>query len=301
MVILRRYHEHPTMQHYMSQFTKVAMKFLMNFEKQKKGLVKSHKLEGDKLKNGRGKSIKQISNPEKQKMKWIQKTLYIHLLKNIIENIGSIHLNAMLKTEILETYLIIQRKYKTPSSQYKEYLMLIKLFGEPDVLIAEYKKQSKNRSLEKEDEVDLVSIKSYQIQNNIPKSVKKGQDHTGKSNLNHINLTVDHKTTKLALSNKNSMKLNKRNRDVDSDLNYSVLSEMPADQLLKENREKLMYQPDSITMGKYKLRSKLSKNDERVLKEIEKVRLRRQRRLENKLFEEERKQMHQEKLKNQIK
>ena len=115
MIILRRYHEHPTMQHYMSQFTKVAMKFLINFEKQKKGLVKSHKLEGDKLKNGRGNSVKQISNPEDQKMKWIQKTLYIHLLKNIIENIGSIHLNAMLKTEILKTYLIIQRRYKTPS------------------------------------------------------------------------------------------------------------------------------------------------------------------------------------------
>mmetsp|Transcript_20943 Transcript_20943/g.20676 ORF Transcript_20943/g.20676 Transcript_20943/m.20676 type:complete len:81 (-) Transcript_20943:51-293(-) len=53
--------------------------------------------------------------------------------------------------------------------------------------------------------------------------------------------------------------------------------------------------------GKFKLGKKLTKNEERVIREIEKVKMRRQMRLEDQLFEEERKQMQQEKLRNQIK
>ena len=178
--------------------------------------------------------------------------------------------------------------------------MLIKLFGDPDALIADYKEQNKNKSLEREDEVDLVSIKSHKIKNNIGKNGNKRKDSTRRSDYNHINLTVDHKATKLSPNKQQSMRMLK-NKDGDSELNFSVMSEMPVGRMLKENQEKLMYQPDSITMGNYKLRNKLTKNDERVLREIEKVRMRRQRRLEDKLFEEERKQMHQEKLKNKIK
>jgi hypothetical protein len=164
MIILRRYHDHETMQLYMSSFTKVAMKFIVNFEKQKKDLAKTHRLEGDNFKTGKGNSIRQISNPEDQKMKWIQKTLFITLLKNVIEKIGSIHLNGMLKPEIVRTYLLIQRKHKI---KHKGLLVLIQLFGNSDELIAEYKEANKNRSLEREDDVDLVSIRSHQVQNNL--------------------------------------------------------------------------------------------------------------------------------------
>ena len=282
----------------MSQFTKVAMKFLINYEKQKKDLMKTHRLEGDKLKTGRGNSVKQISNPEDQKMKWIQKTLFINLLKNVIENIGSIHLNGMLRPEIIKTYISIQRKFKI---KHKGLLVLIELFGDPEQLIAEYKAANKNKSLERDDEVDLVSIKSHKIQNNLGKNMKKPKNSTRKADLNHINLTVEHQSTKIGPNKQKSMRSMKKVRDAESELNFSVMSEMPVDRLLKENHEKLMYQPDSITMGKYKLRSKLTKNEERALREIEKVKMRRQRRLEDKLFEEERKQMQQEKLKNQIK
>lgn len=58
-----------------------------------------------------------------------------------------------------------------------------------------------------------------------------------------------------------------------------------------------MYQPENISLGKYRVKHKLTKNEERAIREIEKIKMRRQRRLEDKLFEEERKQMQQEKLK----
>jgi hypothetical protein len=92
-----------------------------------------------------------------------------------------------------------------------------------------------------------------------------------------------------------------KHRDADSEINFSVISDMPMEASLKKNQEKLMYQPDSINMGKYRLRSKLSKNEERAIREIERIKLKRQRRLEDRLFEEERKQMQQDKLKKQIK
>ena len=95
--------------------------------------------------------------------------------------------------------------------------------------------------------------------------------------------------------------VNRKHRDNDSETNFSVVSDMPMEASLKKKQEKLMYQPDSITMGKYRMRSKLSKNEERAIREIEKIKLKRQRRLEDRLFEEERKQMQQEKLKKQIK
>lgn len=279
------------------------MRFLVNFEKQKKTLNKTHRIENDKMNAGRGNSVKQISNPEDQKMKWIQKRLYIHLFKNVIENIGSIHLNPMFKNEILKTYSMIQ-KYKIPSDTYKEYLVLLKLFGEPEKLIAEYKEANKHRALEPEEDADVVSIKSHKIQNSVGKALKKNKRPRGKGELNHINLTVDHKTTKMSPNKQKSMRTIRKVRDGGSEMNYSVLSEMPMDNLLKENHEKLMYQPDSKLLprdGKFKLGKRLTKNEERVIREIEKVKMRRQRRLEDQLFEEERKQMQQEKLRNQIK
>ena len=294
MIILRRYHDHETMQQYMSSFAKVAMKFLINFEKQKKDLMKTHQLEGDKFKTGRGPThIRQISNPEDQKMKWIQKTLFITMLKNVIERIGSIHLNNLLKPEIIKTYLHIQNKFK---QKHKGLLVLIELFGDADQLIAEYKELNKNRSVEREDEVDLVSIKSHKI-NALDK------DNTGRYDKSGINLSVQHKSSKFSPNKLKSMR-NAYNKGVakdgDSELNFSVMSEFHIDNNLRQNQDKLLYQPDSITLGKYKMKSKLSKNEERALREIEKVKMRRQRRLEDKLFEEERKQLQQEKLKNEI-
>ena len=129
------------MQQYMKSFTKVAMKFLINFEKQKKDIMKTHRVEGDKMKSGRGDNhIKQISNPEDQKMKWIQKNTFIDLLKNVIERIGSIHLNKLLKPEIIQTYLHIQKKFKM---KHKGLLVLIGLFGDAEQIIEEYKEKLK--------------------------------------------------------------------------------------------------------------------------------------------------------------
>lgn len=300
MIILRRYHDHETMQHYMKSFTKVAMKFLLSFEKQKKDLMKTHQVEGDKLKTGRGNSyIRQISNPEDQKMKWIQKTLLIHLLKNIIERIGSIHLNNLLKPEIIRTYLQVQRKFKTKHNGLK---ILIELFGDFDKQIEEYKETHKNRSLERDDDVDLVSIKSHQVQNTLKNSVRNRKNSMEKYDNNIVNLSVQHKSSKMSPGKQKSMRnILKKSKDDNSELNFSVMSDFHLENKLTKNQEKLMYQPDSITLGKYKMRSKLSKNEERALREIEKVKMRRQRRLEDKLFEEERKQMQQEKLKKQIK
>lgn len=300
MVILRRYHDHENMQQYMVSFTKVAMKFLIDFEKQKKQLMKTHQLEDNKIKTGRGNSyIRQISNPEDQKMKWIQKTLVIHLLKNIIERVGSIHINNLLKPELIKTYLHILRKSKVKHNGLK---ILIELFGDFEKQIEEYKENTKNRSLEREDDVDLVSIKSHNVQNNLKNSVRNRKNSSG-NDKNMINLSVKHETSKMSPYNKQkSMRnvLKKTGRDGDSELNFSVMSDFPLENRLKQNQEKLMYQPDSITLGKYKARSKLSKNEERALREIEKVKMRRQRRLEDKLFEEERKQMAQDKLKKAI-
>jgi hypothetical protein len=296
MIILRRYHDHETMQLYIRSFTKVAMKFISNFEKQKIDLAKTHRLEGDKLKTGKGNSIRQISNPEDQKMKWIQKTLFINLLKNVIENIGSIHLNGMLKPEIVKTYIQIQRKHKI---KHKGLLVLIQLFGNPDTIIAEYKQANKNKSLERDDQdVDLVSIRSHQVQNNLKNSIGKRKDSNENLDHNHINLSVQHHSSKMSPMKQKSMRNMKQIRDDASELNLSVLSDVP--HRLRANQEKLMYQPDSITMGNYRLKNKLTKQDERALREIEKVKMRRQRRLEDQLFEEERKQMQQEKLRNQI-
>jgi len=300
MIILRRYHEHETMQQYMQSFTKLAMKFLINFEKQKTSLEKTHQLEGDKLKTGRGMSyIRQISNPEDQKMKWIQKTLFINFLKNVIERIGSSHINNMLKPLIIKTYLQIQKKYKT---KHRGLRILIELFGDADQLIAEYKEANKNRSLERDDDVDLVSIKSHKVQNKLQKSGRGRKNSIGRTDKQMINLSVQQNSNHMSPNKMQSMRdisgYNKK--DADSDMNYSVMSEMPNHSLTK-NQQKLMYQPDNMTMGKYKMRNKLTKNEERAMREIEKVKMRRQRRLEDKLFEEERKQMQQEKLKKQIK
>jgi hypothetical protein len=97
---------------------------------------KTHLMEETKMKTGRGNNIKQINDPEAQKMKWIQKTLLIDLLKNIITRIGSIHLNNILKPEIIKTYVNIQKKFKT---KHKGLLVLIELFGDSAKLIKEYK------------------------------------------------------------------------------------------------------------------------------------------------------------------
>ena len=300
LIILRRYHDHETMQHYVSSFTKIAMKFLFDFEKQNKDLAKTHQLEGNKLKSGKGNNfIRQISNPEDQKMKWIQKTLFIELLKKVIERIGSVHLNNLLKPEIIKTFLQIQRKFKI---KHKGLLVLIELFGNSDQLINEYKENAKNRSLDREDDVDLVSIKSHNLPNNLKNSIKNRKNSITGINDNLGNLSVQHRSSKMSPGKQRTMRNveNKNGGKADSELNFSVMSEFNIDNRLKENQEKLMYQPDSITLGKYKLKSKLSKNEERAIKEIEKVKLRRQRRLEDKLFEEERKQMQQEKLKKEI-
>jgi Cu2+-containing amine oxidase len=160
-----------------------------------KDLLKTHQLEGDKMKTGRGNNyIRQISNPEDQKMKWIQKTLFINLLKNVIEKIGSIHLNNLLKPEIIKTYLLIQRKFKI---KHKGLLVLIELFGDPEQQIAEYKANNKNKSLERDDDVDLVSIKSHKVQNNLKGSVRQRKNSIGKYDSNMINLSVQHQTTKV--------------------------------------------------------------------------------------------------------
>ena len=229
IIILRRYHDHETMQQYMTSFTKIAMKFLTNFEKQKKDLAKTHKLAGDKMKTGKGHNfIRQITNPEDQKMKWIQKTLFIELLKNVITRIGSIFLNAILKPEIIKTYLQIQRKFKI---KHKGLLVLIELFGDSGVQIKEYKESNKNKSLEREDDVDLVSIKSQKISNNLKNSVRNNQDSLDRSDKNMINYSVQHQTNKMSPLKKKSL-LNitgdrKLHRDADSDLNLSVMSELP--------------------------------------------------------------------------
>jgi len=300
LIVLRRYHDHETMQQYMSSFAKVAMKFLVNFEKQKVDLMKTHQVEGNKLKAGKN-YVRQISNPEDQKMKWIQKTLFIELLKKIITRIGSIHLNNILKPEVIGTYLLIQRKFK---AKHKGLQVLIELFGDPETLIKEYKDENKNKSAERDDEVDLVSIKSHKVNNNLKNSVRNRRDSMDRPDKNAINLSVQHRTSKMSplkqKSMKNVNKDGKLQRDIDSDLNVSVMSEFPIGNSLKQNHEKLMYQPESISLGKYKLKNKLSKNEERALREIEKIKIKRQRRLEDKLFEEERKQMQQEKLKKEI-
>lgn len=287
----------------MSSFTKIAMKFLVDFEKQKKDLMQTHKLEGSKLMSGKGMNfIRQISNPEDQKMKWIQKTLFIELLKKVITRIGSIHLNNILKPEIIKTYLLVQRRYKL---KHKGLIVLIELFGDMESQISEYKEQNKNKSLERDDEVDLMSIKSHKIQNHLKNSVRQRKESADRSHKNIINLSVQHQTSKMSPMKQKSMlptgKEKKFNKELDSDLNVSVMSEFPFGNNLTKNQERLMYQPENISLGKYKLKSKLSKNEERALREIEKVKLRRQRRLEDKLFEEERKQMQQEKLKKEIK
>ena len=272
------------------------MRFLSDYEKQTKDLAKTHQVEGNKLKAGKGNNfIRQISNPEDQKMKWIQKTLFIELLKKIIERIGSIYLNNLLKPEIIKTYLQIQRKFKT---KHKGLLVLIELFGNSDQLINEYKEANKNKSLERDDDVDLVSIKSHNIASNL----KNRKNSVTKFDENLGNLSVQHRSSKMSPTKQRTMRNidEKNGSKADSELNFSVMSEFNIGDRLKENQEKLMYQPDSITLGKYKLKSKLSKNEERAIKEIEKVKLRRQRRLEDKLFEEERKQLQQEKLKNDI-
>ena len=93
----------------------------------------------------------------------------------------------------------------------------------------------------------------------------------------------------------------KLQHDADSDLDLSVMSELAIGNNLRKNQEKLMYQPENISLGKYKFKQKLTKNQERAIREIEKIKMKRQRRLEDKLFEEERKQMQQEKLKKEIK
>ena len=276
------------------------MRFLLDYEKQTKDLAKTHQVEGNKLKAGKGNNfIRQISNPEDQKMKWIQKTLFIELLKKIIERIGSIYLNNLLKPEIIKTYLQIQRKFKT---KHKGLLVLIELFGNSDQLINEYKEANKNKSLERDDDVDLVSIKSHNIASNLKNSIKNRKNSVTKFDENLGNLSVQHRSSKMSPTKQRTMRNidEKNGSKADSELNFSVMSEFNIGDRLKENQEKLMYQPDSITLGKYKLKSKLSKNEERAIKEIEKVKLRRQRRLEDKLFEEERKQLQQEKLKNDI-
>ena len=85
------------------------------------------------MKTGKGhKFIKQIANPEDQKTKWIHKTLFIELLKNVVMKIGSIFLNGILKPEIINTYLQIQRKYKI---KHKGLSVLIELFGDTGTLI----------------------------------------------------------------------------------------------------------------------------------------------------------------------
>ena len=148
------------------------------------------------MKTGKGNNfIKQITNPEDQKMKWIQKTLFIELLKNIIMRIGSIFLNGILKPEIIKTYLQIQRKYKI---KHKGLLVLIEFFGDTGVLIKEYKESNKNRSLEREDDVDLVSIKSQKINNNLKNSVRNNQGSLDRSYKNLINYSVNHQTSKMS-------------------------------------------------------------------------------------------------------
>ena len=92
----------------------------------------------------------------------------------------------------------------------------------------------------------------------------------------------------------------KPQRDIDSDLNLSVMSELAIENDLRRNQEKLMYQPENISLGKYRVKQKLTKNEECVIRGIEKIKMRRQRRLEDKLFKEELKQIQQEELKNEI-
>ena len=246
VIALQRFSREPSVQEYLTSFFKLTMNVLLDYDRQSRDLERTQKNLNDSIsKMQKGKTTKkgrdqmfveQIADPEDVKIRYIKKNLIIDFLRKIVTQVGNPIVNNDLKNSLVKTGKLVQKKYRR---KHRGIYSLLDLFGVPEHLVKEYKDD-----VSEFEDVEALSARSHEPKTRGRKLAKD----TSKRDKSY-----------LAVS--------------DDETNMSVVSEKMERYGMNHNR--MMYQPAEISIAPFKMKKKLTKYEEKALKDIEKIRRKR--------------------------